>query len=107
MRWDGLGAAMFVGFKNFGKLLGTGSDFPVALQHNLYLTVVPGVIILTLALFFAWTIHQGARGARVFRVAFFFPNVISSVAIALLWQLIYTTAQPGLINGVLHHFHPH
>jgi ABC-type sugar transport system permease subunit len=107
LRWDGLGPGVFVGAKNFVKLLGPGSDFPVALQHNLYLTVAPGVIILPLALFFAWTIHQGARGARVFRIAFFFPNVISSVAIALLWQLIYTTAQPGLINGLLHLWHPH
>src|SRR5579883_2655890 len=73
MRWDGLSRPVFVGFKNFGKLLTAGTDFPIALQHNLYLTVVPGVIILCLALFFAYTIHQRVSGARLFRIAFFFP----------------------------------
>jgi ABC-type sugar transport system permease subunit len=106
LRWDGLSRPVFVGIKNFVTLLGPASDFPYALQHNLFLTVAPGVIILSLALFFAYSIHQRVRGARLFRIAFFFPNVISTVAIALLWQFIYSTGQAGLINGLVHHFHP-
>jgi ABC-type sugar transport system permease subunit len=106
LRWDGLSAPVYVGLKNFSTLLGAGSDFPVALQHNLFLTVAPGVIILTLALYFAYAIHQKVRGARLFRIAFFFPNVISSVAVALLWQFIYSTGQAGLLNGLIRHFHP-
>jgi len=34
-------------------------------------------------------------------VAFFFPNVISAVAIALLWVLIYSTTDVGLLNNLL------
>jgi len=68
--------------------------------------VAPGVIIFSLALFFAYAIHQRIRGARLFRIAFFVPNVISSVAVALLWQFIYSTGQAGLLNGLLRHFHP-
>ncbi|MDE2208015.1 MAG: sugar ABC transporter permease, partial [Armatimonadetes bacterium] len=58
--------------------------------------------ILALALYFAFVIHQRVPGARVFRITFFFPNVISSVAISLLWILIYSTAQVGLLNHALH-----
>src|SRR5579864_656031 len=72
LRWDGLSRPVFVGLKNFSKLLSSGSEFPTALQHNVYLMVAPGIIILCLALFFANTIHQGVRGARLFRVTFFF-----------------------------------
>src|SRR5262249_50532327 len=61
----------------------------------------PGVLILSLALFFAYSIHQRIRGARLFRVTFFFPNVISAVAIALLWTLIYSTTDVGLLNNLL------
>jgi len=44
---------------------------------HLFLMFVPGPIILTLALFFAFNLPRH-RGARLFRIAFFFPNVISS-----------------------------
>ena len=107
LRWDGLSRPVFVGLQNFAALLGPGSDFPTALQHNVFLMVAPGVIILALALFFAYAIHQRIRGARLFRIAFFFPNVISSVAVALLWQFIYSTGQAGLLNGLLRHLRPH
>ena len=99
-RWDGLGEPRFVGLDNFAKMVSSGSDFATAIGHNIYLTVVPGAIILTLALFFAWIVHQRVRGARLFRVAFFFPNVVSSVAIALLWVLIYSPTKVGLLNNI-------
>jgi ABC-type sugar transport system permease subunit len=100
-RWDGLGTAVWVGLKNFATVLSPESGFPKALGNNLFLMFVPGPIILTLALFFAFNIHQNIRGARLFRIAFFFPNVISSVAVALLWILIYSTSQAGLLNNLL------
>jgi ABC-type sugar transport system permease subunit len=101
MRWDGLGSPAWVGLRNFRHLLSGHSDFLSALSHNLFLMFVPGVLILSLALFFAYMVHQRIRGARLFRVAFFFPNVISSVAIALLWVLIYSTTDVGLLNNLL------
>jgi ABC-type sugar transport system permease subunit len=105
LRWDGLGPQSWVGLKNFVTILKGGSDFAVAIGHNVFLTVVPGSIILTLALWFAYSIHQRIRGARLFRIAFFFPNIISSVAIALLWVLIYSTSDFGLVNRMLRDWH--
>ncbi|HZT43237.1 MAG TPA: sugar ABC transporter permease [Chthonomonadaceae bacterium] len=101
LRWDGLGTATWAGLHNFGRLLRSGSDYLPAIQHNLFLTFVPGVFILTLALFFAYSIHQGVRGARLFRITFFFPNIISSVATALLWIFLYSTSGVGLLNNLL------
>ena len=100
-RWDGLSAPVWIGLENFRKMLASGSDFLPAIGHNLFLTFVPGVLILAISLFFAWMIHQRIRGAKLFRVAFFFPNVISSVAVALLWVLIYSTSDVGLVNNLL------
>ena len=101
LKWDGLGDAQFVGLKNFIDLFGKRGTVLNALGHNLFLTIVPGIIILTLSLFFGYVIHQKIRGAKLFRVAFFFPNVISSVAVSLLWILIYSATNAGLINTVL------
>lgn len=103
-RWDGLGKPVGVGFANFRQILSSGSDFFPALGHNLFLTFVPGTITLCLALFFAALIQQRIRGARLFRIAFFFPNVISAVAISLLWVLIYSTTKVGLLNNLLRLF---
>lgn len=103
-RWDGLGKPVWVGLKNFLVLFSPESGFPKALGNNLFLMFVPGPLILCLALFFAYSIHQRIRGARLFRIAFFFPNVISSVAVSLLWILIYSTSQAGLLNNLLRKF---
>jgi N-acetylglucosamine transport system permease protein len=100
-RWDGLGEPAWVGMANFRAILASGSEFLPAIRHNLFLTFVPGIITLSLALFFAYTIHQRVLGARIFRVAFFFPNVISGVAVALLWILIYSTTDVGMLNNLL------
>ena len=102
-RWDGLSDPVWVGTKNFRTIFSQASDFIAAFLHNVYLMFVPGVFILTLALFFAYTIHRGIKGGRLFRIAFFFPNVISSVAIAILWIYLYSPGESGLLNGLLKH----
>jgi len=74
--------------------------FWTALKHNLFFLSVPTAIILAMALFFAAALSSGAWGARFFRVTYFFPNVISMVAITLLWFFIYNP-NFGLLNAVL------
>jgi N-acetylglucosamine transport system permease protein len=100
-RWDGLSEPVGVGLRNFARIVEPNSPFRIAIGHNLFLMIVPGILILCLSLFFAWSIHQRIRGARLFRIAFFFPNIISSVAVAILWVLIYSTTRVGLLNNVL------
>ena len=102
-RWDGLSTPKWVGFTNFMTVLRDSDLFLVALKHNLFLMIVGGSITLALSLFFASVLHRRVLGAGLFRVAFFFPNVISSVAIALLWVLLYSTTSFGIINSLLLH----
>jgi len=100
-RWDGLSAPQWVGLGNFVSLFRDSDLFLVALKHNVFLMAVGGSLTLALSLFFAAVLHRRVRGANVFRVAFFFPNVIASVAIALLWVLLYSTTDFGVINSLL------
>jgi ABC-type sugar transport system permease subunit len=99
--WDGFGQARWVGLHNFRVLFAESDLFVTALKHNLIITAGAGSMTLMLALLFAALIHRRIRGSRVFRVVFFFPNVIASVAIALLWVLLYSTTEFGLINQFL------
>ena len=99
--WDGFThQRRFVGLGNFSRLLTDDPMFWTALKHNLFFLSVPTAIILAMALFFAAALSSGAWGARFFRVTYFFPNVISMVAITLLWFFIYNP-NFGLLNAVL------
>lgn len=99
-KWDGLGEASWVGGANFRALF-ADDLFIEALKHNVILMVAGGAITLAVALTFASLIHRGIRGAGLFRVAFFFPNIIAAVAVALLWSLMYSTTEFGVVNAVL------
>lgn len=102
--WDGFTQQRhFVGLGNFARLLGDDPIFWTALKHNAYLLSVPTVIILAGALFFAAVLTSGIRGARFFRITYFFPNVMSMVAITLLWSFIYNPSF-GLLNAVIRPF---
>jgi ABC-type sugar transport system permease subunit len=101
-KWDGLSEPEFIGFGNFVDLFQESDLFVSALGHNVFIMFASGIATLSLSLFFASLIHRRIRGAQFFRVTFFFPNVISSVAIALLWVLLYSTTDFGVFNGFLH-----
>lgn len=100
-KWDGLGTPEWVGLRNFVRLLRDDDIFLVALGHNLILFAIAGGCTIALALFFASILSQKIRGASLFRVAFFFPNVIALVAVALLWILLYSTTNFGVINAMI------
>ncbi|MCC6443577.1 MAG: sugar ABC transporter permease [Armatimonadetes bacterium] len=102
--WDGLTAPQWAGLKNFRMIATQRAEFVQALKNNLFLIFVPGIFILTISLYFAYVLHRGTAGARLFRVTYFFPNVISFVAISLLWTLIYSTTKVGLLNYLLQHW---
>lgn len=100
-KWDGLGTPQWVGLNNFVRLLRDDAAFLTALKHNVWLFAVAGGFTIALALFFASILSQRVRGAGLFRIVFFFPNVIAMVAVALLWILLYSTTDFGVINAML------
>ena len=98
--WDGFGERTFVGVLNFKWLLLESDVFWFALKNNLYLMIVPTLVVVPAALFFAALIHRGVWGAAVFRVVFLFPNMLGGVAATLLWMSAYDP-HAGLFNTLL------
>lgn len=64
--WDGIGARSWAGLYNFKSLLFGSDALWSALGNNLYLMVVPALVVVPLALFFAMLIHRGVWGAGAF-----------------------------------------
>ncbi|MCE7906967.1 MAG: sugar ABC transporter permease [Candidatus Omnitrophica bacterium] len=109
-RWDGLTPPVPVGLGNFREMFDAFLNpdagpaarmLPIAFQNNLILMIFPMIIILSISLFFASAFRKGIAGASLFRVAFFFPNILSSVAVSVLWMLLYSTSSFGVFNSIL------
>ncbi len=98
--WDGIGARTWAGLYNFKSLLYDGDALWTALGNNLFLMVVPALIVVPLALLFALLIHRGVWGAGAFRMILLFPNLLGGIAATLIWLSAY---QPhgGLVNAGL------
>jgi len=99
-RWDGLSAREWTGWFNFKWLLFESDLLWSALRNNVFLMVVPAVVVLPLALLFAYLLHRGIWGANFFRAVFLFPNLLGGIAATLLWLGAYEP-QGGLINAAL------
>ncbi|WP_409344392.1 carbohydrate ABC transporter permease [Paenibacillus sp. MBLB4367] len=100
LAWDGISAPKFVGLDNYVTLF---QDKYVwrALLHNLFFMAVVPVSVIFISLLLGYLLsNKGYRGTPFFKVLFFFPNVLSTVVIALLWAFIYDGSF-GLLNGLL------
>lgn len=100
----------FVGLDNYVRLI-KDELIRKAFWHNVFFLVTVPLFTIALALFLAFLLNVGGRGGRagirgvfgssVYKVIFFFPQVLSLVVIAVMWQQIYRTDEQGLINGLL------
>ena len=98
-KWDLLTAPSFVGPNNYTALLGD-ARFLSALRNTFFYTATSVPIGLTIALGLALALNQRIRGIAWIRTAYFLPVVTSTIAIALVWQWIYSPDQ-GLLNEAL------
>lgn len=113
--WDGFTDSQnFVGVDNYVKLF-HDELFRKAFWHNVFFLVTVPLFTIALALFFAFLLNVGGRGDRagirgvrgssLYKVIFFFPQVLSLVLIAIMWGAIYRGDREGLLNGILIKLH--
>jgi multiple sugar transport system permease protein len=99
MSWDGANTIEFVGLNNFIRLAGD-EGFWRAVRNTVLYTA--GVVPLTMAcaLFLAILLNQKIRGRNFFRTVTFFPYVASLVAVAAVWNFIFSPIR-GPLNNLL------
>lgn len=88
----------FIGADNFVKLF-KDQAFWGAITHNLWIFFFCGLGIVFFAVGIAHAMRGGGAVAKVLRSVYLFPQVISLVAVAVLWQFIFNPQ--GLLNGGL------
>lgn len=104
VKWRGVTLEMqFFGLGNFRAMF-VDPNFWKALVNTVFFTVCTGVIVPALALYFAVSVTRRlVRWARFYRITYFFPNLISQVAIAVLWWFALNP-QFGIFSNFLRLF---
>jgi multiple sugar transport system permease protein len=108
--WNGRGSPFggdtgFVGADNYRKLVGpegglTRSDFMTSLRNNFYYVLLVVPLQTAFALFLALVLNQRMlKAVGFFRTAFYFPSVVSSVAISLVFLFLFSGG--GVVNSML------
>jgi multiple sugar transport system permease protein len=87
VKWDFANPMVFIGFKNFLKLL-RDETFLISLLNTLYYTIASVPLTIIIALFLAILLHQKIKGVRAFRTIYFFPYISSMVAVAVVWNML-------------------
>lgn len=97
--WNAFGKSKFTGLDNFERLIGDGS-FWTAFWNTMYYTVFHIPLTLLVSLGLALLLNRQMVGRGVFRTAAFFPYITSIVAIAVVWNMLFSP-EYGPINQFL------
>lgn len=102
-RWTSmqpLGEAEYVGLGNFGHMVNYDSDFLKSVWVTTYYALLAVPFGQVLALLVAVLMNQKVKGIAVYRTIFFVPSVVSGVALATLWVMMFDNKK-GIINRLL------
>jgi len=100
--WTGFTRAPnFIGLSNFIQM-SKDQSFHMSVSNSLIFMLVSGVAVFTIALFMAFILSNSmSEGKRkIFLNLFYFPNMISAAAIAVIWAFIFD-GNFGIINNFL------
>ncbi|MGN6241350.1 MAG: carbohydrate ABC transporter permease [Cellulosimicrobium cellulans] len=100
-RWDGISAMDFVGLDNYTKMFTRDDVFWTAFGNALGYLAICLVLQLGGALAVAGLLTALPRARELVKTLYLLPSVISTVAIAFLFQRIYSLEPVGLLNQIL------
>jgi N-acetylglucosamine transport system permease protein len=108
--WSGLGAIRYVGFDNFVKLW-HDDLFWKSVRHNVFLLILLPIMTIVVALVFAFLLNvgggssrgvtRGVWGSKVYRVIFFFPQLLALAIVAVIFGRVFAPDKSGLLNGLM------
>ncbi len=90
----------FVGLENFKNIFISNKPYLRYITNTLMFTAVSNVVKIVPALFLALMLVSGMRGMNVYRSVMFFPYILSTLVVCLIFQAMMSPRN-GLINGML------
>jgi ABC-type sugar transport system permease subunit len=101
--WDGIRTTMsFIGLDNFFDAV-RDRDFLNSLWITFFFTVPGTIMVNALGICLAVLLNRKSRITNMYRSVFFFPLLISAVAIGFIWKALLTYS--GIVNTLLNAIH--
>lgn len=105
VKWDGNNPMEFAGLGNFAMMIGN-QRFMASLRNTIVYCIATVPFTLVCALGLAVLLNQKIKGRNFFRTVSFFPYVASLVAVAAVWNMLFSPAKNGPVNMILYNvFH--
>jgi raffinose/stachyose/melibiose transport system permease protein len=99
LKWNGVSTAKFIGLQHFVANF-QNKTFLLSIKNNFIWLFANGFVQIGLAALVALILARRPKGWKFLRTVYFLPNVISQVAIAMMWAALYN-AEYGAINQLL------
>lgn len=91
---------VWIGLTNYKILFTSDKLIPTAAYNTLYYAVFSVPLTMIMGILVALLMNQKVRGINLIRTIYYMPNVVSVVAVSLLWQWIFQSNY-GLLNNAL------
>lgn len=101
LKWDGNNPMEFAGLGNFAQMIGN-RRFLAAFKNTVVYCIATVPLTLVSALGLAVLLNQKIKGRNFFRTISFFPYVASLVAVAAVWNMLFSPAKSGPVNMILY-----
>ena len=100
--WNVLESPIFNGWTNYVYLFVDDALFLKALSNTLFYAIIVGPVAYILSYFLAWFINQVPDKVRpIYTLAFYAPSLTSSVAMAVVWSVMFSNDSTGYLNSLL------
>lgn len=97
--WNGISDKVFIGMDNYTKMM-SDDVFWISLKNNAWVVLASVFIQIPLGLIMALLLFAPIRGIRLFNGIYFIPFLMSTVAVGILWRLMYDPIN-GTINQLI------
>ncbi|OKP83261.1 ABC transporter permease [Paenibacillus helianthi] len=98
--WDGINPMTFIGLDNYTKMFTVDKSFWQAVWNSLAFLLVGVFIQLPVSFTLALLVSRKMKGRKWFRNIYFFPVVMSTTMVSLLWVKIYDP-NIGMLNTLM------
>ena len=88
-RWDGVTTPEFIGARNFTYMLTQDILFRKIFVNNIKFSLFVVIFQTGFSLLFALFLAKNSKSNIFFRTLFFFPTILSSVSVGLMWTFLY------------------
>ena len=99
--WDGNNQMKFVAFNNFIQAF-QNDRFLASLKNTIIYCIATVPLTLACSLGLAIILNQKVKGRNFFRTVSFFPYVASLVAVAAVWNMLFSPQKSGPVNMILY-----